>query len=507
MNTYLVPLQYAFLTFPIVAFMLTIPFLIVQYRTYGYVNKMRSFVLFSFLLYCISAYYLVILPLPQNLDNCVDLKRGAVFEQWVPFNFVNDFLKETRVDWSNPASYVHLLKERAFLQAFFNVALTIPLGIYMRYYFRRSFVQTVLVAFAVAIFFEVTQRTGLYGLYECPYRLLDVDDLILNTSGGIIGFIIAPIITYFLPRADEMDANVDLKAKTVGFIRRGIALGIDYLVLIFCVGIANIILHLGWSSTFDYSFSLESNAIFLALFVLIYFMIVPTFTNGKTFGKWMTRIQVQKDDVAEGQKRITFIALFKRYGLLYFGIYGVNYAIGLALNADLHTTIDGIVMMLLGLAWFVFNGIWVVHLLLHLFKKDKRLFYEKMSRTRNVITIPNRMRPYQPDGEPHLEMNDGQVIDVNQRKADVQDQVRQHEMSMFNTSSIDVRDVSSEGHAKQPELPIEDVQEERQAIPNQERLVEQEMERLRARIAQSSESTQRPQSSRERQQNRNEHGD
>lgn len=32
-----------------------------------------------------------------------------------------------------------------------------------------------------------------------------------------------------------------------------------------------------------------------------------------------------------------------------------------------------------------------IHLLLHLFKKDKRLFYEKISGTRNVIMIPERM--------------------------------------------------------------------------------------------------------------------
>lgn len=73
--------------------------------------------------------------------------------------------------------------------------------------------------------------TGLYGIYNCAYRLFDIDDLFLNTLGGVIGFIIAPIFTYFLPKTNELDSHIDLETKPVGFIRRLIAMQIDWIFL------------------------------------------------------------------------------------------------------------------------------------------------------------------------------------------------------------------------------------------------------------------------------------
>jgi putative membrane protein len=29
-----------------------------------------------------------------------------------------------------------------------------------------------------------------FGFFECPYRLFDVDDLMLNTSGAVLGFLV-----------------------------------------------------------------------------------------------------------------------------------------------------------------------------------------------------------------------------------------------------------------------------------------------------------------------------
>ena len=47
---------------------------------------------------------------------------------------------------------------------------------------------TLAIGFLVTLSFETTQLTGLWGLYEHPYRLFDVDDLMLNTLGAMIGF-------------------------------------------------------------------------------------------------------------------------------------------------------------------------------------------------------------------------------------------------------------------------------------------------------------------------------
>ena len=44
---------------------------------------------------------------------------------------------------------------------------------------------------ALSLGVELTQLTGLWGLYPCAYRQFDVDDLILNVAGVLIGFLAA----------------------------------------------------------------------------------------------------------------------------------------------------------------------------------------------------------------------------------------------------------------------------------------------------------------------------
>jgi glycopeptide antibiotics resistance protein len=46
----------------------------------------------------------------------------------------------------------------------------------------------VLMGFGLSLSIELTQLTGVWGLYACAYRKFDADDLILNTLGAAIGF-------------------------------------------------------------------------------------------------------------------------------------------------------------------------------------------------------------------------------------------------------------------------------------------------------------------------------
>ena len=38
---------------------------------------------------------------------------------------------------------------------------------------------------------EISQLSGLYGIYPCPYRTFETDDLILNTAGVLGGFLVS----------------------------------------------------------------------------------------------------------------------------------------------------------------------------------------------------------------------------------------------------------------------------------------------------------------------------
>lgn len=59
-HSYLFPISYAFMTFPVAALFFTLPFLIVQYRKHGYINKVRAIMLYLLLLYLMNAYFLVL---------------------------------------------------------------------------------------------------------------------------------------------------------------------------------------------------------------------------------------------------------------------------------------------------------------------------------------------------------------------------------------------------------------------------------------------------------------
>ncbi|EOW9530146.1 VanZ family protein [Bacillus cytotoxicus] len=380
MGAYLLPIQTAFITFPIAGFLLLIPFLIWQYRKHGYIHYFRMFILYSLLLYCMAAYYLVILPFPSTFDTCSMQRLGTQHYNLVPFTFVSDFLKETKVIWNQPATYLAALKERSFLQAAFNAILLLPLGVYLRYYFRRNFIQTLCIVFLTSLFFEITQITGFYGMYNCPYRLFDVDDLILNTTSGVIGFWIAPLFVYFLPDMHRLDEKIDLQNKPVRMTRRVLALWLDWLILGMVSGLL-IGQQVQFTSVFHSTSGLDEllNGFFV---VFCYFIVIQYFTNGKTFGKWLLHMRVK----GKGE-RITWLELLKRYGLLYFGIGGINY---LLFAVAVSNENKPIIYLIIAMLFFIFNGLLFLHVLLHMFKRDKRLFYEKISGTYNVITFTKK---------------------------------------------------------------------------------------------------------------------
>ncbi|MBN2982492.1 MULTISPECIES: VanZ family protein [Cohnella] len=361
LESYLFPISYAFLSFPAAALLFTLPFLIVQYRRYGYVHKVRAVTLFLFLLYLLNAVYLILLPLPATIHN--DPPAAESYAQWIPFHFVQDILNETAVDFERPATYWLLLRERAFLQVVFNVLLTVPFGIFLRYYFRARWATCLAWSFGLSLFFEVTQVTGIYGIYDYPYRLFDVDDLLANTAGGIVGYVAAEWLSRVLPAVDKLDENVDLSKKRVIYTRRGLAFMLDWMILLPA--------HVAF-----YALGIPVPYIVLIVF---YFIVLPYFTEGRTFGKWMVRIRLK----GKGE-RIGIGELGARYGLLYvlaggpnvlFVVYGVRY-------------FPKALLMLYAVGLFALNAAFAVHLLKCLFNRNRRLFYEVRSGTSHAVDGP-----------------------------------------------------------------------------------------------------------------------
>ena len=92
MNVYLSDILTACILFPVVAFLITVPYMIYQYRRRGSVPKLHTAIVYSFVFYLMCAYFLVLLPLPADRTAYV---AYAATSQLVPFNFVHEFLAET----------------------------------------------------------------------------------------------------------------------------------------------------------------------------------------------------------------------------------------------------------------------------------------------------------------------------------------------------------------------------------------------------------------------------
>ena len=247
----------------------------------------------------------------------------------------------------------------------FNLLMTIPFGIYLRYFFKKKWWQTILWTFLLSLFFEITQLTGLYGIYPKPYRIFDVDDLIVNTMGGIVGFIITPILTMFFPTQEELNSKGYEKGKKVRLLRRFVAFVVDVIFLCLFTLIFRIILH--GTPAQDYNFIC---AIFL------YYIIIPTLNNTKTFGKVIIKLEVTS---IEG--KFSYLNLILRnFILAYFILYPFSWCIILS------KYVPSILIYIIGI---VIGAYELINILSYIIKQDgEHLFlYERMTNTKNISTL------------------------------------------------------------------------------------------------------------------------
>ena len=381
MEVYLESIKTAFLIFPFLAFLITLPYLLLQYHKYGSVPLIRSSIVYTFILYLLTAYFLVILPLPSKEEV---LMMPTKIPQLIPFTFIGDFI-ETFKETSGVLSF---LKSPIVYTTLFNIAITIPFGIYLRYYFKKKWYTTIIYTFLLSLYFEITQLTGLYGLYPKAYRLFDVDDLIINTLGGLIGYLITPIVTIFLPDRDKIDKLSYKRGKVVSIYRRFLAFLID--IFIFAT-IMFIILAL-----------LNFNDFLLPLIMTaMYYVILPTITS-LTLGKYLVKIKL------ESKSKHKHLSIFIRQVILYFGI-----VFGPLIFIELNQYINGLITL-----FYILFAIYAYfEIFLKFFGRKKPLIYERLTKTENISTV------YYIDHEENEPSQDTKSV-INYNKEEVKDESR-----------------------------------------------------------------------------------
>ena len=411
MSLYLNDIYTGLLFFPLIALAATAPFLIWQYRKYGSIPLWKSFLFYGFVLYLICAFYLVILPLPSDTDASVPYAESP---QLIPFLFIYNLVSSVDGSLADLSTWQQLFTSAEFYIAVFNIMLFVPFGVMLRYYFKRPWYQVLILGFCLSLFFEITQLTGIFGIYKHPYRLFDVDDLMQNTLGAMIGYwIISPAVKV-LPRIEAVNKKAYTRGLRPSFLRRMLAIGIDGFFFSLTTTAVKLPLSLLGGQDIDTLFSIGG---FFALPIveivafLLFFVLVPTCTHGQTLGQKLLRLTMAKPDA----KPAAWYNYLGRYASLVLIVYIVvvlpNRIINI--NEDMAAQLGGLGQFawnnqgMIAFMWLAFMFFWVIFLIVrnqHSKRADKPLILlnELVSNTR-VFTLRQIEEIHSEENAPKIE--------------------------------------------------------------------------------------------------------
>ena len=162
----------------VVAFLAFVPFVAVSYRRRGRLSFGRTLLWAGAAVYFWAIWTYTLVPMPDS-----DAYRCAG-RNLRPFQFVDEIRDAVAVSG-------RYLTDPVVLQVALNVLLFVPLGFFLRVLGGRGIVVAGLVGLAISGIIETTQLTGVWGVFPCAYRVFDVDDLIANTSGALLGSLVA----------------------------------------------------------------------------------------------------------------------------------------------------------------------------------------------------------------------------------------------------------------------------------------------------------------------------
>lgn len=371
MGGYIEALEQAAILFPILAVLFTIPYIAWNYHKYGSVLSLRILIVYSFILYMLCAYCLVILPLPTG-EAAANLSGHQA--QLVPFTFLGDIARESDAVLSQPRTWLTVFNSNAFLTTLFNLFLTMPFGMYLRYYFRCGWKRTLVYSLLLSLFFELTQLSGLYFIYPGSYRLFDVDDLIVNTCGSMIGFVLARIAMRFLPSREELDRESFVRGRRVSLLRRIVAFIYDEIAY----AVLFIVVFLIWTANFG-----TMSVWVYALIWLAYFALCPIVLRGQTIGHRLTKLRI----VSSGGGRVHWYQYALRYTLLFVLLViapvALNWSISFLAGRGLLGEPAAV------LAYGIVDGGYLFLLLFEAARMAMRrqLFYELWSKTKLISTV------------------------------------------------------------------------------------------------------------------------
>lgn len=375
MSVYKTPIISGIVVSLILIYLITIPVAIYQYRKYNGIMMRRNIVLFSFIIYMITAWFMTILPLPsfEAVAKMPDIQPNLK-----PFLFVETFLERTNFSLMDFRTWLPSLKSSSFYTVAFNVLLTLPFGVYLRKYFKLSLGKTVVLGIALSCFYEITQYTGIYGIYPKAFRYADIDDVIVNTFGTFLGYTITPILEGLLPNIDKDQRRIATDERA-GLIRRAVAYFIDGLIVSFISGTLTLFISLMLNYIFGIKGSID---IFITIVVIIsyllYYILIPLIHEGNTLGMNILKLKLTDEELNTPKKRniiiryVFIILTFKLKDIFFYLINGKN---------QMGNMIDGIISPISSILIFIV----FITVIMTVIKKKDLILYDRVTKTKVMI--------------------------------------------------------------------------------------------------------------------------
>ena len=335
-----------FLAFVGVGLMVLLPLVLLHYFRFRRVEPRRAFVLYGLLAYGLVALALIFLPFPRDVAN---LCTGEQMLSTVPFQWVTDMSNNMAAN--GRSGVLAMVRSQAFLQQLFNVALFVPLGVVLRKAYGKGPLAVIAISLGLSLAIEVVQYTGNLGFYPCPYRISDVDDLISNTFGGVLGWMMAPA-AFVVPRVPTSDESA-APPTTVTLPRRLIGLVAE---LVLVIVVAKLWLH--------------SDPRWAVCVLVASRVVLPAAANGMTIGGILLHYRIRSEDGSRANP--LQLALRELLGFTGFMAYAT------------------VVSPLIDIGWWdlvvvaLFAGGAFV---LPVFRRDQRGWHELVARTRDVFAF------------------------------------------------------------------------------------------------------------------------
>lgn len=286
----------AVLVWPLLSLLLSVPVLVVLYRRDGWLPLTTVFAVYASILYAAGLVCFTLYPLPTG-DSGPGITYG-IPPQWVPLNSVADIAHGGL---------------KAALQVLFNIALFVPLGFIARTLLKLKFPLALALSFTATCLVETAQLTGLFGVYPFAYRTFDVDDILWNTLGGVIGWGLGHLAVKLTQREAEVLPPVTHRP---GFVRRAVALWTDAMIIDVCSVVPRLMVVIGlkvlMGDAFDEAMLNQVNAVVWVTCYIIAFaiveVVVPWIRDGSTPAGLFYRMSCETQQ-RTGAARVAFYAL------------------------------------------------------------------------------------------------------------------------------------------------------------------------------------------------------